>query len=653
LRLLTPAAVAFALALAAWAAFNQGWTYDEPFHIEWSERFLLTGETERASKERFNSKTPINILNVAARQAASAAGVRDARALRFAARLPTVGWLLLLLSSVFLVTRAFFGEDAAHLATVAAALDPNLVAHGSLATTDVPFALGTLLTLAAAARFAEAPTASRGAVLGLALGLAFAAKFAAVTLLPCLALIPAALPRRRGGSGRFGRVPAGLLAAAVCLCLLLAAVYLFRGLGHPLSATPWRSTAMARLAAACPWLIPPVPAAFLTGLDATAATYRGAEWNVILLGRRYVHGAWFYFGLLWLLKTPVLVLLALMLGLSRAARAGVLAAHPAARYLAACLVFLLLYLSFFFEAQIGYRFALGCVVLACVLSAPGLASLKGRRWAAAGLAAVAVAAAENAMYAGNPLSFTNAAVWPKRQAFRLVSDSNLDWGQNRDKIERWLKDARARTTALDPVHVLPGHNTFSVNALAGLWSFEQHRWLREHADPLGHYGHTYVWFEVEDGLYYRFLGEQRRLAADPAAAADVCADADDTERLGPGARPPFSVSGQPQPGEVWIACVSTRKGAQFGLRALKGHARFGPCGAAGGPRWERLEQGQEAWYALDPGRHVLCVSQIPNRREWLPNVFEGRWLVRERGISLGLRRGILEGSGRLRVAGPP
>src|SRR6185503_15041172 len=123
-----------------------------------------------------------------------------------------------------------------------------------------------------------------------------------------------------------------------------------------------------------------------------------------------------------------------------------------------------------------------------------------------GAAVFAVALAEGAWYAGNPLSFTSAAVWPKRLVFRLISDSNVDWGQNRNKIAGWLV-REAPQGVLDPVHVVPGHNTFSLNALAGVWDFEQHRWLREHASPRGHFGHTYLWFQVDDELYSRFLQE--------------------------------------------------------------------------------------------------------------------------------------------------
>ena len=64
-----------------------------------------------------------------------------------------------------------------------------------------------------------------------------------------------------------------------------------------------------------------------------------------------------------------------------------------------------------------------------------MATARGR----VGVVVVALAAlAENVPYLGNHLAFTNAAVWPKREAFRLLTNANIDWGQNDEKIAGWL-----------------------------------------------------------------------------------------------------------------------------------------------------------------------------------------------------------------------
>jgi hypothetical protein len=652
LQVATLIALTVALASATWAAWRQDWTYDERVHLAWSERFYDTGEVERSSQHRFNTKTTIQVPNVVAGRLARRFGVTGPNATRLAVRAPSLLWLALLLGSVYLLGKAMFGAVVAHLATIAVALDPNIVAHGSLATSDLPFALGAWLTAGAAFAMAQRPSVANGAAVGLTLGFAFAAKFTAVLLVPVLLLMPVAVSVRpdRAVVRRF--VWATVLAAHAAY-VTVAAAYAFRGLYMPLGATTWRSGIMVALARAVPGLPVPLPNGFLTGVDfalgfvSMAPGHHEPAWNIVMLEGRHERGCWYYFVLLWALKTPVLLALATAAGLFAAIRGGLLR-QPAVRYLLALLAGWLVYLSFLFKAQLGYRFALLCLPVAAVVAAVGLA--RQPRWilGPAGAVVMAVALAENGVYAGNPLSFTNAAVWPKREVFRLISDSNVDWGQNRDKIAGWLA-ASAPQGVLDPVHILPGRNTFSLNTLAGVFDFEQHRWLREHGSPGGHYGHTYVWFDVDDALYTRFLSEERRLVPEPDAGSRCGGAA--SERLGPGARVDFSLDEALAADEVWHVCVSTPKGAQFGLRSLEGHAAFSADARAGTRPAEVLEQGQVAWYLLEPGDHAFTLARIPNRRAWLPNPFRGRWLIRERSVSIAVAKGT-RGTADARPASP-
>jgi 4-amino-4-deoxy-L-arabinose transferase-like glycosyltransferase len=628
----TAAAVSVLLALlhAGWSAWAQGWTYDEPVHLGWTERMLDTGVNERASLRRYDSRTPGTLPNVLARKAARAAGVADERALRFAARCPSLLWLGLVFAGVLALARPAFGPQAAWLAVTAAALDPNLVAHGSLATVDAAYAATVVAVLAAAAGYARAPAWSRAAALGFALGLALVVKFSALILLAGLAVIPLLFRWRAPGS-----LPAAghLVAVAAAAWMVVGSWYLFLEIGAPLGGMEWRSAPFRALADAAPGLPAPLPLAFLTGIDHSLADERG-EWPVVLLGRRHPEGVWFYFAVLWLLKTPLSLLAGQVAGFAAAARR--LAADPVARLLAWNLALHLAYFSLVFRAQLGYRFVLMLVPLAYVLAAAGLvhAGLTRRTRVALGIAA-AVALIENAAYAGNPLAFTNLAVQPKRLAYRLLADSNIDWGQDRERITRTLARAGAGHTILDPLHVLPGHNTLGLNALAGVFDFERHRWLRENVAPGGHFRHTYLWFEIDGPTYDRFLDATRRLSPAPWTAAECPADLA-LEHQPPGARLPFERTTPPRAGDGLVVCVETRRGVDFGLRVAKGLARFGRTTADGGCDAETMIAGHVSWYRLDPGRHALCVVEVPNRRPFLPYLLRGTWLVRGRAASIGL-----------------
>lgn len=606
LRLATACACLFSVLCAGYAAWRQDWTYDEPFHLGWSQRLLSSRVTERDSQERYNSKTPAAIPNALAQRIAAGLGASSPRALRFAARLPTVAWLALLLALLFAGSRRLLGERAAHVATIGAALDPNLIAHGSLVTVDVLYALATLLTLLAALAFAREPAYGRAAALGLALGLAFSTKFSAFLLVLGLLLLPLASPPDSRGLWRNGkRIVACALIVAGLTVVVVDLAYLGKG------------------------------AAFLEGLSRSLGAERG--WGpVVLLGRAPPDGVFYYFAVLWALKTPLLLLLAQAAGLWLVTRSGRLVRDPALRFLAFNLALTLFYFSFLFKTQIGYRFVLMAIPLAWILAAAGLSSLTGRRARRLGALALLVALAENLAYLGNPLSFTNAALQPKRRAFRLLADSNIDWGQNREKIPGWLAGRGIRASRLDPVHLLAGPNVFSLNVAAGVFDFEQHRWLRAHADPIEHLGHTYLRFEIENEVFDRFMDEERRL--EPSATSrGLCPEDLGYEPQPPGSQRPFVRVAAPEPQRVWAACVNTERGIDLGLRMAEGRLRFGRftpdrrCQAA------LLQDEQVVWYRLLPGTHALCAVEVPNRRAFLPYRVDATFIVRGQAAALHIR----------------
>jgi len=427
-------------------------------------------------------------------------------------------------------------------------------------------------------------------------------------------------------------VAVGVVAAAT-----LCASYLFLDVAAPLGAHRWASRPLARLASSLPGLRLPLPDGFLTGLDSSLAAERG-DWNVVVLGRFYPQGVWFYFAVHWLLKTPLLLLVAEAYGLWRTARQGFVLSSPGVQLLWVALLLHLGYFSLVFRTQVGYRFALMCLPLAYLLAAAGLAPLASQRFApVAGAIVILAALLENGMYFGNPLAFTNAGVWPKRQAFRLVADSNLDWGQNDEKIEAWLDQHPGSRTRFDPPHLLPGRNTFSVNEVAGVSDFERHRFLREHADPAGHFHHTHLWFDVNDDLFDRFMDKERRLA--PSAEGErVCPASLTSERLSPGAQATVFLPGLPRTMKSWLVCVATAEGTDFGLRSLHGQLHLGPyregLPCEGG---DVVAAGQEVWHRLDAGVHAFCAAEVSDQDGGAAHPFEGWWLVGKREASVYLR----------------
>ena len=254
-----------------------------------------------------------------------------------------------------------------------------------------------------------------------------------------------------------------------------------------------------------------------------------------------------------------------------------------------------------------------------------MATARGRL----GVVVVALAAlAENVPYLGNHLAFTNAAVWPKREAFRLLTNANIDWGQNDEKIAGWLDERGLRGAAFNPYPRPSAARTSSTSTTSRAWArFRQHQWLREHVSPRAHLGHTYLWFSIDPATYERLIEESRPPPAvrDRRAAVrggDACRVRSWTARP-----PPLPDLGRT---EGLILCVTTPSRIDLGLIAEAGSVVLGPGGQP------LREQSAARRRASSPG-----IASSPARARWPRSPssgLRGRWALRGGAATLALRR---------------
>lgn len=147
--------------------------------------------------------------------------LNDAPRLLRTARLPSIALGVLLLALIFAWAHALAGRPGALFATTLAALDPNLIAHGSLVTTDMGVTTFLFGAIFAAWHVMRRPTPV--AIAGLVAGVVLAAssKFSAILIIPILGSVgalwivaspgAAAIPTR----GRGHRVRVVLMIAAL------------------------------------------------------------------------------------------------------------------------------------------------------------------------------------------------------------------------------------------------------------------------------------------------------------------------------------------------------------------------------------------------------------------------------------------------------
>jgi Dolichyl-phosphate-mannose-protein mannosyltransferase len=190
------------LGLSVWEMHDESVTTDELVHLSSGWTYLAAGDfrlnTEHPLLTKAVSSLPLQLLNLRwptsddwdfGRQWQF--GFRflfmsgnDADRILFWSRLFMLPWGLLLIGSVYGITRSLFGPSGALLSAVLATLLPMFLGHAHLVTTDVPVAAMMLLTAWGFERLAGRPTLATSLICGALFGVALTVKFSAVLLLP-------------------------------------------------------------------------------------------------------------------------------------------------------------------------------------------------------------------------------------------------------------------------------------------------------------------------------------------------------------------------------------------------------------------------------------------------------------------------------------
>lgn len=376
----------------------------------------------------------------------------DGERLLFLGRLPIVALGAALIVSVFLWTRCRFGATAGAVALGLAALAPDVLAHGSLVTTDLALALFFLLAVVALDSLTRRATPLRLLALGSAVGAALATKFSALILGPVLGVLAGvALVGTRPTWARAWRL-ALLLGAAAALALLV--VWASYGFRREISPDPGAAAA-ARVSLEEPrakaWERAVVLAAgsgilpedYARGV-LFVATHSEAR-PTFLLGRLSDEGFRLYFVVTFLLKTPLPLLVLVGFAVARAPRLP-------RREAAFVWLPVLVYAAFAVTRglQIGHRHLLP--IYPFLFAAAGEAGARLARWRPAGRVILGVLlgwyAVGTLRVHPHHLAYFNELGGGPRNGFRLLVDSNLDWGQDLKRLREWMDERGVRRIKL-------------------------------------------------------------------------------------------------------------------------------------------------------------------------------------------------------------
>lgn len=381
----------------------------------------------------------------------------DATRVVFLARLPVVFLLLALALAGYRFAQRLWGGSAGLMALALLLFEPNLMAHGRYATTDLGGTLFTFLATTMLWRLWQSPDRwawRRWALAAGAIGLAFGSKLSALgfaLVWAVLAVLPLYPIGRRGPARAALYRLAQLAAAGVMALVVVWGIFAFQ----------WGSFQFSspELQALNAWS-GPMPT-FWAGVEQVARLGSSGRSQSFLLGRFSDDGFLAYFPVAFAVKTPLVLLGALALAAVLLLRDQTTRQRAAFLLLAAALFFGLTMLS---ALNIGYRHALPALPFLLVVIS-GLAgerqrsrrltdqlapeklvtSKATRLWVAswrqlASLGIVAALIGAALWIHPHYLSYFNLAAGGPANGYRVLIDSNVDWGQDLLRLRQWMAD---------------------------------------------------------------------------------------------------------------------------------------------------------------------------------------------------------------------
>jgi hypothetical protein len=462
--------LAWGIASAGWcltAAAQLGPTYDETVHVEQGLYHWRTGD-HGTYMGPGTMPLPLDVDTLPLYLWECWRGVPFAARDDLAQLLPwaratALGFWWLLLTYAWRAGRQLAGSWGGRLAVALLASEPLLLGHAGLATTDIALSACLLALVYHYRTGRTSGFARRVALPALWFGLTVATKASGLVFGP-LCLLAVELERLvRSGAFRLGdttgspggwRCRLGHTAAVLRPSIGEGAMIVAGGLmivlllcgndRHPLRplATSWAAWLpegpVGRLIAGVGEHVRSLPNGF-HGLRAQFRHNASGHGWIFLAGVSRTEPFWYYFPLALTMKLTLSLLL--LPALVAAVRARALFNWAGVAALA------LLAFTPLCQVQIGVRLVLPLVVLGTV----GMAAALVEAWQVCGAgcrrllsggagAGVAWAAAAALLVWPHGLCYTNELWGGTAQGYRLLTDSNYDWGQGLPELARWQRD---------------------------------------------------------------------------------------------------------------------------------------------------------------------------------------------------------------------
>jgi 4-amino-4-deoxy-L-arabinose transferase-like glycosyltransferase len=414
--------------------------------------------------------------------------------------------IICLLTGFFIYrwSKQLFGEKGGLLSLFLFVFCPNLNGHGILLTTDAYTALFTVMTAYFYWKFIKQSGWKYFLAFSICLGLAQIVKYSMIHLYVFLAIISLlVLIKRKTIFSGFGRNLTRLIVLKIIILFIINLGFLFNDPGKSLGEFKMTSRTFTNLQNSFIGSVPlPVPEPYIAGLDQkTYMNELGAgdpnvsDANYLLGEKRTGTGFWYYYLVVFIFKTPLIALF--LLGASivflfmRKEKEG----HPGTKlFLLGFIFYFLLVLGSQNNVQIGIRHALMVYPLLYVLAGfvVQLPFYQKRAKLFSSLAIVYSLATYYFFYP-NLISYSNEMIPIKKDAYKVMADSNLDFGQGWYAVDKYLD-------AHPDVHLMggtpeEGKFVIGVNYYLDLKGKNDFYWVHN-LKPMAQINHCFLLFYV-------------------------------------------------------------------------------------------------------------------------------------------------------------
>jgi len=354
---------------------------------------------------------------------------------------------MLLGLSLYLSARSRYGRAGAFISLTLFSFCPNMIAHSQMATVDTGASFFIFLAVLSLLWYLKKPGWARTALAGACLGLAQLAKFSTLSLLPIYLLAPFLLiwpfkkdrsqPRLLGK--RFAQIGLMVLVWVVMVSICYRGQELFVPTAEFKFASRW----MNRMQTVFRPLPAPFPRTYLRGLDGQLADMEQGEFANYLMGKWYQGISKKYFLIALLVKVPVPVQVLFL----AAFLPGVLPKKYRLKFSAEeiFLLGLMAWILFIFSVrnslQIGVRYLLPAFPIAFLfMGRLGKALANSKPWPRIAAAAMVLwLIVESLAVYPHYLSYFNEYAGGPKNGYKVLLDSNIDWGQDLPALAEFMK----------------------------------------------------------------------------------------------------------------------------------------------------------------------------------------------------------------------